>query len=613
MNARDVPVAGGAADVARLPDHRHLARGGLAVCAVRRAARRLPHRQSRLAPAAQAAGSWDWNEHSPLFVVPSVLLTLACVVFGLVLLPRARCRYGLAHGRRHVRRRQPQPAQLAAPVAPPGPADPRAARHRLAAAQHPGMAARHSDRPGRAAPAGLVRALDRRAFAWAGGRRPRLPSSSGCWASWPSPRRSRRRRPNSSTSTSRRRTVLAENLPPDGRLRFDHLGVLVPDLAHGRRLLSSVLGVSCWTVEFEDPVNDVFVQFGRCPGGMCYETVAPRSALSPVRNALKRRVNVFNHVAYRVGEPREQAACLRAAGFGAIAEPTAGGGLRQSPHPVLRQRRRLAGRTDRGGGAPARLHHRGRRRSASFHLEVMMLSSDTVYERLNRIFRDVLDDDAIVLQRRDHGGRRRGLGQHGQRPADARESSRSSASTCRPARCRHCTMSATSSRRSCAAPPDTAGGTGDFQSVRIAGLAAAPARRLQAASRRGDGARRPRAARCARSPPMRSDAANLRRLSAAVAQTRGARHLARPAGALQAGRAGQRHPRSDRARAGRQRAAPRRGVGVRDRSLRALSARDPRSAVGHQPGGLRCRAAGARRARAAAAGGGCLAGAARST
>ena len=92
--------------------------------------------------------------------------------------------------------------------------------------------------------------------------------------------------------------MLAENLLPDGRLRFDHLGVLVPDLAHGRHLLSSVLGVSCWTVEFEDPVNDVFIQFGRCPGGMCYETVAPRSALSPVRNALKRRVNIFNHVAW---------------------------------------------------------------------------------------------------------------------------------------------------------------------------------------------------------------------------------------------------------------------------------------------------------------------------
>lgn len=115
--------------------------------------------------------------------------------------------------------------------------------------------------------------------------------------------------------------MLAENLLTYGQLHFDHLGVLVPDLAHGRRLLSSVLGVSCWTVEFEDLVNDVFVQFGRCPGGMCYETVAPRSALSPVRNALKRRVNIFNHVAYRVASLADHAACLRAAGFSAIADP----------------------------------------------------------------------------------------------------------------------------------------------------------------------------------------------------------------------------------------------------------------------------------------------------
>src|SRR4029453_11378547 len=115
---------------------------------------------------------------------------------------------------------------------------------------------------------------------------------------------------------------MAANLLLDGRLRFDHLGVLVPDLAHGRHLLSSVLGVSCWTVAFEDPVNDVFVQFGRCPGGICYETVAPRSALTPVRNALKRRVNIFNHIAYRVASLAGQAACLRAAGFGAIADPT---------------------------------------------------------------------------------------------------------------------------------------------------------------------------------------------------------------------------------------------------------------------------------------------------
>jgi methylmalonyl-CoA/ethylmalonyl-CoA epimerase len=113
----------------------------------------------------------------------------------------------------------------------------------------------------------------------------------------------------------------ADDLLLDDRIQFDHLGVLVPELAHGQRVLSAALGIRCWTDEFDDPVNDVFVQFGRCPGGMCYETVAPRSERSPVRNALKRRINLFNHVAYRVAGFDGHAARLRAAGFSAVDEP----------------------------------------------------------------------------------------------------------------------------------------------------------------------------------------------------------------------------------------------------------------------------------------------------
>lgn len=105
----------------------------------------------------------------------------------------------------------------------------------------------------------------------------------------------------------------------DGHMAFDHLGVLVPDLAHGRSILSRALGIRHWTVEFDDPVNDVFVQFGRCASGMCYEAVAPRSVDSPVRNALKRRINVFNHIAYRVVDLATEAKRLQQAGFTAIA------------------------------------------------------------------------------------------------------------------------------------------------------------------------------------------------------------------------------------------------------------------------------------------------------
>jgi methylmalonyl-CoA/ethylmalonyl-CoA epimerase len=103
--------------------------------------------------------------------------------------------------------------------------------------------------------------------------------------------------------------------------QFDHLGVIACDLAHGRSVLEGALGIRWWTVEFDDTVNDVLVQFGRGNDGMCFEIVAPRSPDSPVRNALRKRVNVLNHVAYRVADLGREAKRLEQAGFRALAEP----------------------------------------------------------------------------------------------------------------------------------------------------------------------------------------------------------------------------------------------------------------------------------------------------
>jgi len=106
----------------------------------------------------------------------------------------------------------------------------------------------------------------------------------------------------------------------DMTMAFDHLGVLASSLSQGRHFLGNSLGVDRWTVEFEDAVNDVFVQFGQCPSGMCYEVVAPRSPSSPVGNALKRRINVINHIAYRVADLASHAERLKDAGFMALNE-----------------------------------------------------------------------------------------------------------------------------------------------------------------------------------------------------------------------------------------------------------------------------------------------------
>ncbi len=96
---------------------------------------------------------------------------------------------------------------------------------------------------------------------------------------------------------------------------FDHLGVVVPDLAAGRLLFGQSLGIGYWTAEFEEHLQDVYVQFGHCQSGMCYELIAPRSPMSPVSRALKRRVNMLNHVGYLVDDLAREAARLQQAAF----------------------------------------------------------------------------------------------------------------------------------------------------------------------------------------------------------------------------------------------------------------------------------------------------------
>jgi methylmalonyl-CoA/ethylmalonyl-CoA epimerase len=98
-------------------------------------------------------------------------------------------------------------------------------------------------------------------------------------------------------------------------MKFDHIGIVIRDLASGRKLLEGSVGVREWTAAFDDEVNEVLVQFGRCGSGICYELVAPRSASSPVSRVLAQHVNTINHVAYLVCDLAAEAARLLRQGF----------------------------------------------------------------------------------------------------------------------------------------------------------------------------------------------------------------------------------------------------------------------------------------------------------
>jgi methylmalonyl-CoA/ethylmalonyl-CoA epimerase len=100
-------------------------------------------------------------------------------------------------------------------------------------------------------------------------------------------------------------------------LQFDHIGLVVKDMAEGREFLGSAFGIDRWTEVFEDPGIGVYVQFGRTEEGPCYELIAPLGEQSPVINAMKSGKNILNHVAYLVADLDAEGEKLRDKGCGA--------------------------------------------------------------------------------------------------------------------------------------------------------------------------------------------------------------------------------------------------------------------------------------------------------
>jgi methylmalonyl-CoA/ethylmalonyl-CoA epimerase len=109
-------------------------------------------------------------------------------------------------------------------------------------------------------------------------------------------------------------------------LQFDHLGLIVSDLAAGRHFLEQALGISGWTSITHDPNLCVSVQFGVAPtGGPTYELIAPLGppgdVASPIANALRQGKHILNHVAYLTPDLDLSAVALRGQGCFAAGPP----------------------------------------------------------------------------------------------------------------------------------------------------------------------------------------------------------------------------------------------------------------------------------------------------
>ena len=105
-------------------------------------------------------------------------------------------------------------------------------------------------------------------------------------------------------------------------LVFDHLGLIVQDLAAGREFLTAALRVAHWTPVVHDNGLQVSVQFGSSAAdGMVYELVAPFGERSPIANALRSGKHILNHLAYRTDDLDRAGERLRAQGCFPAGDP----------------------------------------------------------------------------------------------------------------------------------------------------------------------------------------------------------------------------------------------------------------------------------------------------
>ena len=104
-------------------------------------------------------------------------------------------------------------------------------------------------------------------------------------------------------------------------MTFDHIGLVVEDLAAGRIFLETTLQVTAWTPITHDEALGVRVQFGRSQTTPTIELIAPLGASSPIAAALRGSKNILNHLAYTVPSLAESGQLLRDQGCHPAGDP----------------------------------------------------------------------------------------------------------------------------------------------------------------------------------------------------------------------------------------------------------------------------------------------------
>lgn len=96
-------------------------------------------------------------------------------------------------------------------------------------------------------------------------------------------------------------------------MRFNHIGLVVHDIAAAQAHLGQTLQLTDWTDIIIDDGIGVQASFGRDASGVCYELISPHGEDSPIAGHLAQGRSILNHVAYTVDDIGAAAADLRRA------------------------------------------------------------------------------------------------------------------------------------------------------------------------------------------------------------------------------------------------------------------------------------------------------------
>jgi len=81
-------------------------------------------------------------------------------------------------------------------------------------------------------------------------------------------------------------------------VKFHHFGIIVSDIKKASKNLSKILPIKKKTKIFNDKNWKVKILFLLDNNNVKYEIIEPLGKSSPVYNALKKNINILNHIAY---------------------------------------------------------------------------------------------------------------------------------------------------------------------------------------------------------------------------------------------------------------------------------------------------------------------------